>query len=80
MLPEETFNPVTGEVHRVDSGWDRIKRGFFARRVPLKLWYILFALGSLVVAILGAYSSIRGLVNAFKHNSNVTSFECKAPI
>lgn len=80
MLPEETFNPATGEVKRVDSGWKRIKRGFLARRVPLKLWYIVFALGSLCVAILGTYSSIKGLVTAFKENPNVTSFGCSAPI
>lgn len=80
MLPEETFNPATGEVSRVDSGWKRIMRGFLARRIPLKLWYIIFALGSLTVAALGTYSSIKGLSSAFKKNPNVTSFGCTAPI
>lgn len=80
MLPEETFNPTTGEVNRVDSGWTRIKRGFFARRVPLKLWYILFALGSFTVAVLGTYSSVKGLTSAFRSNPNVASFGCSAPI
>lgn len=80
ILPEESFDPSTGTVTRVDSGWTRLKRGFFARRVPLKLWYILFAAGSLATAILGIYSSVSSLITTFADNPAISSFSCTAPI
>jgi len=77
MLPEEEFNPLTGEVVRVDSGSKRWLRGA-KKQWWFKLWLLVFSLGSLATAILGMYSSITAIAAAFAHSS-VIGFGCKSP-
>ena len=79
ILAQETFDPSTGRVNRVDQGWKRWARGF-KKEKGLKVWYIIFSLGALATAVLGTFSSIKSLISAFESNSNIAAFSCKAPI
>lgn len=80
MLPEETFDPATGAVHRVDT-WrqlSRWKRGIFGKQWYLKTFNFAFFLASLATAALGMYASGTGLAESFKQG-HATSFSCKSP-
>jgi hypothetical protein len=78
ILPGEGFDPATGVVTRHDGGLKRIMRGYFKSFI-LNTWHLIFFLGSLVTAALGAYSAIKSLINAFK-NPQVTAFTCHSPL
>ena len=54
-------------------------RGLMARRWYVNVLNVLYTLGALALAGLGAYSSIEILINAFKQN-RTTSFVCKSPL
>jgi len=79
MREGEGFDPATGQVIRHDSGFTRLVRGFTARRVLVNIFNVLYTLGALALAGLGAYSSIEILKNAFA-SSRTTSFVCKSPL
>jgi hypothetical protein len=78
MQDGEGFDPHTGVVTRHDSGIKRILRGY-RKSFLLNTWHVIFFLGSLVTAALGAYSAIMSLINAFK-NPQVTAFTCHSPL
>ena len=77
MLPEEEYNPVTGEVKRVDSGVKRWIRGY-KKKFALNTFDVLYSLCALGTAGLGLYTSTTGMADAFK-NTSITSFSCKNP-
>ena len=77
MLPEEEFNPVTGEVKRVDSGMKRWIRGY-RKKFALNTFDVLYSLAALGTAGLGLYTSTTGMRDAFA-NTSITSFSCKNP-
>ncbi|TVY75724.1 N amino acid transport system protein [Lachnellula suecica] len=79
MLPEEGFDPATGNVRKVDSGIKRIIRGFFAKAWYLNVANILYCLGGLTLAALGSYGAIENLINAFASGAT-NSFVCKSPL
>lgn len=79
MLPSETFDPATGHVERADYGWKRWARGMKVG-IPMKVWLLIFMLGSAATAVLGIYSSVLGLISAFTSNPNIVAFSCTAPI
>ncbi|CAD6454262.1 2f31d49e-6dae-40b9-937e-d27e55f8963a [Sclerotinia trifoliorum] len=78
--PDETYDPVTGEVHRIDTWKDmsRWKRGL-APRWWLKIFCFLFFLASAATAILGMYSSIKSIIAGFALG-HATSFGCVSPV
>lgn len=78
-LPGEGFDAATGRVVRHDSGLRRWIRGFFKGNWWLNVWHVLFFLGSLATAGLGAYSAITALIDAFK-NPQTTAFTCHSPL
>ena len=70
----EGFDPRTGETVRKDDGWKRWLRGY------MKQWHIntfnlVFALGALVTAGLGAYSAVITL-KAIYAAGHQTAFSC----
>lgn len=75
----EGYDPVTGHTTRHDSGVGRMIRGFMSRRWYINVINVLYTLGALALAGLGAYSAIEVLINAFKQN-RTTSFVCKSPL
>lgn len=75
----EGFNPATGVVTRHDGGMKRWARGFMKDKAWLNIWNILFCLGALVTAGLGAYSAIEALISAFK-NPQISAFTCHSPL
>jgi len=77
MLPEEVFDPATGEVNRVDSGFRRIVRGYMKKPFRNTFDSIYFVC-SLATAGLGMYAAIIGMSDAFSSNS-LTSFTCINP-
>lgn len=78
-LPQENFDPNTGRVDRVDSGMKRWIRGF-KKELLWNIWDTIFCLGALVTAILGLYTAITGMHDAYQSNPNVSAFSCKSPV
>lgn len=77
ILPEETFDPHTGETKRVDSGWKRWVRGYrqqFARNT----FDVLYSLAALGTAGLGLWASIVAMETDFK-GTPLTPFTCTNP-
>lgn len=79
MRGETAFDPYTGEMHRRDSGIKRMIRGFFGRYWWACILLTIYALGSLVVSGLGAYSSIESLIAAFQ-TPQINAFTCQSPL
>lgn len=78
IRPGEGYDPTTGQTTRLDNGWKRWLRGA-KKNWYWNLWDLVFCLGALVTAGLGAYSSIEGIIAAFATGRN-TSFSCQGPI
>lgn len=79
MQEGEGFDPATGTVVRRDGGVKRIMRGFMGGRWYLNMFNVVYVLGALCLAGLGAYSAIQVLRNAFK-SSTTTAFTCHSPL
>ena len=79
MRADEGFDPATGEVRRSDGGLKRIMRGFMADRWYMNVWNVLYTLGALALAGLGAYAAISNLKAAFAAGA-ANSFVCKSPL
>ena len=77
MLPEEEFNPVTGEVKRLDSGFKRYIRGY-KKKWAINTFDVLYSLAALATAGLGLYTSTTAMSAAFS-NTSITSFSCQNP-
>ena len=77
MLPEETYDPATGQVNRVDWGWQRWMRGY-RKKVFLNTFNVIYFLASLSVAGLGIYASVLGMKEQFA-TTNITPFTCAPP-
>jgi hypothetical protein len=75
----EGFDPATGRVTRLDTGFQRWKRGFMKSWLS-NLLNLIYLLGAAVTAGLGAYSAIKGLIAGFQGTHAVTSFSCKSPL
>jgi len=78
----EGYDATTGVTVRHDSGIKRWVRGFFAGSFLAKInkmWLVFFFLGALATCALGIYSSVEGLIAAFK-DGRATAFSCVAPI
>jgi len=58
LQPGEGFDPLTGQIVRHDTGMKRFVRGFMAKRWYLNIFNILYAMGALCLAGLGAYGAI----------------------
>ena len=79
MQVNDGFDPVTGQVNTSSSGMKRIIKGFFAGAWYKNVFNVLYFLGALALAGLGAYSAIEILKTAFA-NSTTTSFVCHSPL
>jgi hypothetical protein len=78
--PDETFDPATGVVNRIDTWKDlsRWKRGL-ANQWYIKVFCFLFFLGSAATAVMGLYASASGLQSAYSSGA-ITSFSCTSPV
>ena len=74
---KDTFDPYTGEVRRVDSGFKRYWRGF-KKQFVLNSWDSVYGLAALAASILGIWSSIVGMIAAYK-GASITPFTCVNP-
>jgi hypothetical protein len=79
MLPEESFNPATGEFVRVDHGVKRWWRGL-KRHWVFNVGNVVLAIGALSTAVLGIYAGVTELMFVFANNPAVTSLSCTNPI
>ncbi|KAI9716609.1 MAG: hypothetical protein M1828_007642 [Chrysothrix sp. TS-e1954] len=79
MRDDEGFDPASGETKRHDSGIKRIMRGFFAKVWYINVFNILYFLGALALAGLGAYAAIENLVDAFASGAT-NSYTCTSPV
>lgn len=75
----EGFDPSTGRVNRSDRGFKRVMRGFLADRWYMNAFNVLYMLGALALAGLGAYSAIENLISAFAKGA-ANSFTCHSPL
>lgn len=76
---DEGFDPVTGRTTRIDNGIKRWVRGFLVKRWYVKSFNMIMAVGALITAGLGMYSSIEGIIDAFQGGRN-TAFSCQGPV
>ncbi|KAI9825001.1 MAG: hypothetical protein M1819_000630 [Sarea resinae] len=79
ILPEEAFDPATGTVTRVDSGWKRWMRGL-RKTWLLNTWDFIYMLGAATTAVLGIYASIVQMKDAYESNPAQVAFSCKPPV
>ncbi|KAH8660454.1 transmembrane amino acid transporter protein [Xylariales sp. PMI_506] len=79
MDGEPGFEPATGQVQRRDAGFARAIRGFMGRYWYINIILVAYALGSLVVSGLGAYSAIKLIIVAFEL-PQVNAFTCISPL
>ncbi|KAJ4305796.1 hypothetical protein N0V90_001328 [Kalmusia sp. IMI 367209] len=77
MLPEESFDPVTGEVQRIDSGMKRWVRGYCKRPI-WNTFDMLYGLGALATAGLGIWAAAINMKAQFA-SSGITPFSCQSP-
>jgi hypothetical protein len=77
MLPEEEFNPATGEVQRLDSGTKRWIRGY-KKKFVWNTFDVIYSLGALSAAGLGIWASVTSMHKAFE-GGNLTPFTCANP-
>jgi hypothetical protein len=75
----EGFDPTSGRTIRSDDGARRWRRGFLAGRWYIKAISLIIAVGASVTAGLGMYSSIEGIIDAFRRGRN-TAFSCRGPV
>ena len=79
MLEGEGFDPTTGLVVRHDSGLKRWIRGFFKGPWYMNVFNVIYMLGALACAGLGAYSACESLISAFA-TSEANAFSCQSPL
>ena len=79
MQPGEGFDPATGQVTRFDSGVKRWSRGFMRGHWWLNAWNVIYLLGALVTAGLGAYSAIENLIEAYA-KPQLNAYSCTSPL
>jgi len=77
MLPEETFDPRTGETNRVDHGWRRWVRGY-KKKLAWNTFDVLYSIGALATAGFGLWASGTGMRATFKAG-HITPFTCANP-
>ncbi|KAI5457054.1 putative amino acid transporter, partial [Mariannaea sp. PMI_226] len=78
-LEGEGFDPSSGQTLRHDSGYKRMIRGIFGHLWYVNIFNMLYVLGALALAGLGAYSSIEVLIDAFAVGVS-DSFTCHSPV
>ena len=77
MLPDEEFDPVTGQAARVDRGWARWMRGY-RKRFFINTFDVVYFVCALATAGLGIYASVIGMHQTFA-KTTITSFTCANP-
>ncbi|PWY86643.1 hypothetical protein BO70DRAFT_333027 [Aspergillus heteromorphus CBS 117.55] len=77
MLPEESFNPHTGETKRVDNGVKRWIRGY-KKKFAWNTFDLIYATGALATAGMGLWAAITGMKVDFAETA-LTPFTCTNP-
>lgn len=78
-LQGEGFDASSGQTGHHDYGYKRLVRGIFGRLWYVNIFNMVYALGALALAGLGAYSSIKALIGAFAVGAS-NSFTCHSPV
>ncbi|KAJ6442469.1 short-chain dehydrogenase/reductase 2 [Purpureocillium lavendulum] len=78
-LQGEGFVASSGQTVHHYHGYKRLVRGMFGRLWYVNIFNIVYALGALTLAGLGAYSSIKVLMGAFAVGAS-NSFTCHSPV
>lgn len=77
MLPEEEFDPRTGQVQRADHGIKRWIRGY-KKRLVWNTFDVIYSLAALATAGLGIWASVTAMHADFASTS-LTPFTCQNP-
>lgn len=78
ILPEETFDPATGQVNRLDGGLKRWIRGL-KKELWWNLFDLIFYLGSCATCVLGLYAGFKTMVLSYENNPNLAAWRCSSP-
>jgi hypothetical protein len=77
MLPEERFNPQTGQAERIDSGVKRWIRGY-KKKFVWNTFDVIYSLAALSCAGLGIWASVMAMHSDFAESA-LTPFTCANP-
>lgn len=77
ITDNESYDPQTGVVSRVDGTWKRWARGF-NKKWPENTFNVLYGLASLATAGMGLWAAIQGMRQSFA-STPLTPFTCKSP-
>jgi len=77
MLPDEDFNPQTGQVQRLDHGLKRLIRGF-KKQLMWNSFYMIYATASVAAVGMGIWASVTAMHKHFTEG-RVTAFTCVNP-
>ncbi|KXL50345.1 hypothetical protein M433DRAFT_8242 [Acidomyces richmondensis BFW] len=78
----EGFDPVSGQVTRHGTTFQRYMRGFLSGgpiRVAQNVWHVIYFLASVAMCGLGMYAAVQGMIDAFKL-PQLNSFSCVSPL
>ncbi|KKY29182.1 putative amino acid transporter [Phaeomoniella chlamydospora] len=75
----EGFDPATGRVTRHKTGISRWVKAFFSGPWYMNVFNVIYMLGSLATAGLGAYSACMNLIDAFE-SGQANAFTCASPV
>jgi len=78
VLPEETYDPASGQVQRVDGGVKRWIRGF-KKELWWNLFDLMYYLGACCTCILGLYAGFKGMIETYEDNPSLTAWRCQSP-
>lgn len=77
IMPDEGFDPSTGQIIRHDEGWKRWMRGY-KKKWHINTFDVLYFLGALSVAGLGIYAAVISMHKSFA-TTPLTPFTCQNP-
>ncbi|CAP95069.1 hypothetical protein E8E15_001408 [Penicillium rubens] len=77
ILPEEEFNPMTGQVQHLDNGIRRWIRGY-RKKLVRNTFDVIYSLAALSAAGLGIWASVTSMDRNFKEGK-LTHFTCANP-
>lgn len=77
MLPEEDYDPVSGQVMRKDHGFKRWMRGY-KKQFFINTFDVLYFIGAAATAGLGIWAAVISMHESFS-TTKITPFSCTNP-
>ena len=78
MTHTDGYDPASGTTTTTKSGFSRLMSGFMAKRWYMNAFNVIFFLGAMALAGLGAYGSLEVIIAQFAAGTT-DAFTCKSP-